>query len=562
MSSAHATLRELVTHLARAQRAFDAGSLDEAERAIADALALDPHNVQAADLRQRIRKDRPPAPRVRAGAPLTAGRAGSPRPVLSRPPEPSRPIVPSGRPPTGRVSPAAWSTFEGRVRARRADRAVSDGQQALARGDVEAAHVALAELDALSPDDPRRTAIADSLPPLEGAGVSTATRPALPAPPLAGRAEAAAPQTPWELPLRDSPLADLPLSIPSRAIDPDITWAAAPRVLPAAPVPTARRSRAKSGLAFTAVAASVLLGFWLFSAGGLDPVAVEPVREQLRTAESRTPEPALDAPGDLPEPLPTFTPPPVYDPEEALAGSTEPVGAPFETVAESAATVSAPEPEVPRPTSGTVTTPPPPALENRVPDTASTAASRPGIARAEPAPSPPASASASPLTPPVESPMRAPDTRRLAGPSGGQPLAGEVTPLPAPPAAAVTTAPAATASPAAAPGATETSAVRGVLDGYADAFSSLNADATQRVWPGVDVRGLRRAFDQLSTQNITFNRCEVNASGETAQAVCTGRATWVPKVGDRSPKSEPRTWRFALGRDDGQWVIDGVQVQR
>ncbi len=104
--------------------------------------------------------------------------------------------------------------------------------------------------------------------------------------------------------------------------------------------------------------------------------------------------------------------------------------------------------------------------------------------------------------------------------------------------------------------------MRDVLDGYADAFSTLNADATQRVWPGVDVRGLRRAFDQLSTQNITFNRCEVNAAGETAQAVCTGRATWVPKVGDRSPKSEPRTWRFALGRDDGAWVIDGVQVQR
>ena len=158
--------------------------------------------------------------------------------------------------------------------------------------------------------------------------------------------------------------------------------------------------------------------------------------------------------------------------------------------------------------------------------------------------------------------MRAPDTRRPAGLSGGRPLAGEVTPLPAPPAPVVATAPAATASPAAASGAVETSAVRGVLDGYADAFSSLNADATQRVWPGVDVRGLRRAFDQLSTQNITFNRCEENASGETAQAVCTGRATWVPKVGDRSPKSEPRTWRFALGRDQGQWVIDGVQVQR
>ena len=66
MTPAHSTLRELVAHLARAQRAFDAGRLDEAERAIADALALDPHNVQAADLRQRIRKDRRPAAPDRA----------------------------------------------------------------------------------------------------------------------------------------------------------------------------------------------------------------------------------------------------------------------------------------------------------------------------------------------------------------------------------------------------------------------------------------------------------------------------------------------------------------
>jgi hypothetical protein len=36
----------------------------------------------------------------------------------------------------------------------------------------------------------------------------------------------------------------------------------------------------------------------------------------------------------------------------------------------------------------------------------------------------------------------------------------------------------------------------------------------------------------------------------------------VPKVGDRTPKSEARTWRFALGRNGGEWVIDGVQVQR
>src|SRR5215212_2870069 len=108
MTAAHTTFRELVAHLGRAQRAFDARRLDEAEQAIAQALEIDPHNVQAADLRQRIGKQREPAapPRSRAGvAPAPTGPA-APRPARATPPE--------------RVSPAAWSAFEERVRARRA----------------------------------------------------------------------------------------------------------------------------------------------------------------------------------------------------------------------------------------------------------------------------------------------------------------------------------------------------------------------------------------------------------------------------------------------------------
>jgi hypothetical protein len=336
-------------------------------------------------------------------------------------------------------------------------------------------------------------------------------------------------------------------------IDADIAWAAAPRVLPATPVRKPRRSRAGVGAAFVAVAATALLGFWLLSPSVSNGVPAGAAAEYSEPAESaRTPDAPVTPQAELPDVLPLFTPPPAYVGEQDITAS-DPVGVPFEAVQESAATLPSPEPEVPRATSGFSTTSRPPALDDRVRPVASTATAMPrDVARAEPAPS-------SPLAPPVESPIRAPETRRSPGPSGGAPLAREVTPLPAAPAPASTAAPAA---PAATSSAIETSAVRGVLDGYADAFSTLNADATQRVWPGVDVRGLRRAFDQLSTQNITFNRCEVNASGETAQAVCTGRATWVPKVGDRSPKSEPRTWRFALGRDDGEWVIDGVQVQR
>src|SRR3954468_5711142 len=115
MTAAHRTFRELVAHLGRAQRAFDDRRLDEAEQAIAQALEIDPDNVQAADLRQRIRKQRGPAapPRSRAAA-------------AAAPPPPSAPAAPrpTGAAPPGRVSPAAWSAFEQRVRARRADKAV------------------------------------------------------------------------------------------------------------------------------------------------------------------------------------------------------------------------------------------------------------------------------------------------------------------------------------------------------------------------------------------------------------------------------------------------------
>jgi hypothetical protein len=586
MTSAHTTLRELVTHLARAQRAFDAGHLDEAERAIADALALDPHNVQAADLRQRIRKDRQPADQGRAARAAAVGPRSSPMPVAP------------GASAVGRVSPAAWSTFEGRVRGRRADRAVADAQEALGRGDAEAAQAALAELDAVSPGDPRRDAIVASLEPrrsVERIPVITPAdsgprrpdpaprlaaplaRPMAAAPPRApsarrpaaaasvstpaaggarsaATAPAAAPPT-----SSDVSLAELPIDISSHVSARDIASAAAPRVVAGAPVRTPRRS-ARTAVGFAAVAASALVGFWMFSAGGFDPIPAGPVPNGSQTESAATPEAATASQGDLPEVLPSFTPPVIDGGEQAVAPSTDPVGAPFETVAESAATVPSPQPDVPRATSGSSTgsstTPPPFPLDNRAREPARTpAVAAPDVARREPSP-------VSPLAAPVESPIRAPETRRLAGPSGGEPLTREVTPLPAPLPPAASAASGTTASPAVASGAVETSAVRDVLDGYADAFSTLNADATQRVWPGVDVRGLRRAFDQLSTQNITFNRCEVNAAGETAQAVCTGRATWVPKVGDRSPKSEPRTWRFALGRDDGAWVIDGVQVQR
>ena len=128
-------------------------------------------------------KTRQPAAQGRAAARSGAARSGSPAPVAAGPSA------------GGRVSPAAWSTFEGRVRGRRAERAVAEAHEALGRGDAEAARAALAELDAVSPGDPRRDAIAASLEqssvqqaPAATPPAASATRPPAPAPDL---------QPPW-----------------------------------------------------------------------------------------------------------------------------------------------------------------------------------------------------------------------------------------------------------------------------------------------------------------------------------------------------------------------------
>ena len=534
MTPAHTTLRELVAHLARAQRAFDAGRIEEADRALRGALAIDPHNVQAADLRQRLAKACQPVVPAASDTiepPEPAERAGRSRPVTT--------------PLTTRISPAAWSTFEQRVRERRAERAVSEAREALARGDQDAAAAALAELDSVSPHDARRASIAASLAPKEPGHVTVAAATA--ASPPVGQAAV----TPLLVTPRPADLATIPL-------DHGIPPAAEPR-RPAPPVRGRTRSWASAAIACAAIAGSVALSVWLFTPQPGDslwttaapqPPSAEPPRTPV---DAGTDINAPEATAPLTGPLDASSELPAGD--EAAVVPREPLDGPPGDQVRSADGVPAPAPEADAradaaPPSATVTRA---TLDGRLSESASVGSTRPPdqpsvTERVEPAPVP--------LDAPVQSPIAPPDTRPTADPRGGSQAVRTVTPVPDPPAAAPS--PAATASR----GETETSAVRGVLDGYADAFSTLDANATQRVWPAVDLRGLRRAFDQLTAQTITFNRCVVNASGETAEAVCVGKATWVPKVGDRSPKSEARTWRFALGHDAGEWVIDRVEVQR
>src|SRR3954469_5647676 len=279
MTAAHRTFRELVAHLGRAQRAFDDRRLDEAEQAIAQALEIDPDNVQAADLRQRIRKQRGPAapPRSRAAA---------------APPPPSAPVAPrpTGAAPPGRVFQDAWSAFEQRVGARRADKAVAEARDAIGRGDAEAAEAALTELDAVSPGDSRRVAIEASL------GAEHINRPApiraaVARPAAAQRIDAVGPALDVDMPLA------LNLEI-SPALEREIARAIESRPFQT-PTLTRRRRWPRAAAACGVIAASGLLGFWLLTAQTPDSVSLTS-SEASRVGDS-TGEPGVAPEGAAPD---------------------------------------------------------------------------------------------------------------------------------------------------------------------------------------------------------------------------------------------------------------------
>jgi hypothetical protein len=107
----------------------------------------------------------------------------------------------------------------------------------------------------------------------------------------------------------------------------------------------------------------------------------------------------------------------------------------------------------------------------------------------------------------------------------------------------------------------EDAAVRGVLNRYASAYSRLDANAAQEVWPAVNRSALSRAFDGLASQQVSLERCAVDVRGVTALATCAGSTTWSPKIGNGGPKTEVRNWTFQLAKADGDWRIVSARVQ-
>jgi tetratricopeptide (TPR) repeat protein len=145
-------------------------------------------------------------------------------------------------------------------------------------------------------------------------------------------------------------------------------------------------------------------------------------------------------------------------------------------------------------------------------------------------------------------------TPRLLGVQESAVVAPVSTPMP-PPAAPPT-------APSAALPADDNLLVTQALQRYRNAYEGLDARSAHAVWPAVNQAALARAFDGLESQSLTFDACDVRVRGESATATCQGSARYVPKIGSREPRVEPRVWNFSLHKAGGDWKIDSALAER
>lgn len=111
------------------------------------------------------------------------------------------------------------------------------------------------------------------------------------------------------------------------------------------------------------------------------------------------------------------------------------------------------------------------------------------------------------------------------------------------------------------PSATEEQLVRRLLDEYAGALERLDVQAAKSVYPNVDGKALKRAFEQVSAQRLTLQACGITISGSTANARCQGSAAYHPKVGSRSVQIASGEWTFDLSKTDTDWRIVNTLVR-
>ena len=100
--------------------------------------------------------------------------------------------------------------------------------------------------------------------------------------------------------------------------------------------------------------------------------------------------------------------------------------------------------------------------------------------------------------------------------------------------------------------------VRELLQQYATALESLDADAVKKVQPSIDVEGLKRAFREMRALEVDIDNVRI-LSGDAAAArvSCRVAQTLTPKAGSRHTTSVTRVLRVL--RQDTGWIIQSFE---
>lgn len=164
--------------------------------------------------------------------------------------------------------------------------------------------------------------------------------------------------------------------------------------------------------------------------------------------------------------------------------------------------------------------------------------------------------------PPTPTPTVTPPTQ-LPPIGAGLPSSGaQLSERPVGSVASTPSAPSPSPPPRPAPAIDDEQLVEQTLQRYRWAYESLDAVSAHAVWPAVDQAALARAFDGLTSQALTFQNCDVHVDGTVATAICGGSVRYVPKVGSREPRIEPRQWTFALRKIEAAWQIESARTER
>ena len=96
--------------------------------------------------------------------------------------------------------------------------------------------------------------------------------------------------------------------------------------------------------------------------------------------------------------------------------------------------------------------------------------------------------------------------------------------------------------------------IQTTLQAFASGYSTLDAAAVKRIYPGIDENGLKRRFSAYRSQQVQVQVEQIQMTGPTTADVSTLQMTTASmQVG--GPQRDTRRIVFRLEKRNGSWII-------